>query len=132
MEQGHNKGREPGKTSDYLLPSYWNDRFRDEKGYEWFKGYEEFKHLLLPHLCPGDKILILGCGNSSLTLDLWRDGFKDITSIDLSEVKFSSWSKLLCYNSRIHQIRLMGRICLIKLKRNRPTVCYITLVLGSL
>ena len=27
---------------------------------------------------------MLGCGNSSLPLDLWKEGYRDITSIDLS------------------------------------------------
>ncbi len=55
-----------------------------EDEYEWFKGFAEFRHLLLPHLKPCDRILILGCGNSLLPLDLWREGFREITSVDLS------------------------------------------------
>ncbi len=55
-----------------------------EDEYEWFKAFAEFRHLLLPHLKPGDKILILGCGNSLLPMDLWREGFREITSVDLS------------------------------------------------
>ena len=55
-----------------------------EDEYEWFKAFAEFRHLLLPHLRPGNKILILGCGNSLLPMDLWREGFRDITSVDLS------------------------------------------------
>ena len=58
--------------------------FLQEDEYEWFKAFAEFRHLLLPHLKPGDKILILGCGNSLLPMDLWREGFRDITSVDLS------------------------------------------------
>ncbi len=85
MMEGKSEGREPDRTEDYLLPSYWNARFRDEEKYDWFKGYSSFKHLLQPHLKTTDRILILGCGNSSLTADLWKDGFQDITSIDLSE-----------------------------------------------
>ena len=79
-------GREPAKTEDYLLPEYWNTRFQEEEEYDWFKGYSTFKHLLLPQLKKNDRVLVLGCGNSSLTADMWNDGFKDITSIDLSEV----------------------------------------------
>lgn len=55
-----------------------------EEEYEWFKGYREFAHLVTPHLQPSSKILILGCGNSSLTADLFSDGFQGITSVDLS------------------------------------------------
>ena len=55
-----------------------------EEEYEWFKGWSEFRHLLLPHLQPSDRILIVGCGNSLLPIDLWREGFRDVTSVDLS------------------------------------------------
>ena len=50
------------------------------------QGYGEFRHLLVPHLKPTDRILVLGCGNSALSMDLYRDGFKDVTSVDLSPV----------------------------------------------
>jgi 2-polyprenyl-3-methyl-5-hydroxy-6-metoxy-1,4-benzoquinol methylase len=41
---------------------------------------------VVPHLAgdPSPRILVLGCGNSSLPFDLRRDGFSRITSIDLS------------------------------------------------
>ena len=55
-----------------------------EEQYEWFKGYKEFSHLITPHLQPTSKILVLGCGNSSLTADLYSGGFHCLTSVDLS------------------------------------------------
>ena len=56
-----------------------------EDEYEWFKGFAEFRHLLLPHLLKTDSILIIGCGNSSMPMDLWREGYQDVTSLDLSQ-----------------------------------------------
>jgi len=50
------------------------------------QGYEQFRHLLLPHLRPSDRVLILGCGNSALAFDLCRDGIRDMTSLDISPV----------------------------------------------
>jgi ubiquinone/menaquinone biosynthesis C-methylase UbiE len=79
-------GNEPPKTAGYLEKAYWDQRFEKEEQYEWFKGFSVFRHLLLPHLRPSDRILVLGCGNSAMTMDLWREGFKNICSIDLSEV----------------------------------------------
>lgn len=86
MSQSKSRGKEPEKTAGYLLPSYWDERFQKEDQYDWFKDYSIFKHILQPHLKPADKILVLGCGNSTMTADLWRDGYKNIMSIDLSEV----------------------------------------------
>ena len=50
------------------------------------QGYGEFRHLVIPHLLPHHRILVLGCGNSSLSVELWGDGFKHVTSVDLSPV----------------------------------------------
>lgn len=109
-------GFEPRTTAEYLEPDYWEERFKvftnfhfdllsvsslmsascvvpqKEDHYDWFKTLSEFRHLLLPHLKQSDKILILGCGNSTMTFDLWNEGFRDITSIDLSEVRVPSMS----------------------------------------
>lgn len=41
---------------------------------------------------------MLGCGNSSLPVDLWKDGFKDITAVDISSIvvnKMRERTKLL-------------------------------------
>ena len=76
----------PGSNAQYLENDYWNTRFETEQQYDWFKDYSQFKHLLIPHIQPSNSILILGCGNSSLTQDLYKDGYKDLTSIDLSPV----------------------------------------------
>ena len=79
-------GNEPQTTAEYLEKSYWDQRFQNEEQYDWFKDLGRFRHLLLPHLKSSDRILVLGCGNSAMTMDLWKEGFKDICSIDLSEV----------------------------------------------
>ena len=76
----------PEHHADYAHNSYWNTRFSHEQQYDWLKGYSHFRHLCAPHMQPSDKILILGCGNSSLTQDLYKDGFRHLTSIDLSDV----------------------------------------------
>lgn len=84
--QARARGKEPEKNAEYLKPHYWDQRFEQEEQYDWFKGFQDFRSLLLPHLKPTDRILVLGCGNSTMTADLWREGFHNITSIDLSEV----------------------------------------------
>jgi hypothetical protein len=83
------QGNEPLTTAEYLNPCYWDERFEKEEQYDWFKDLSQFRHLLLPNLRPSDRILVLGCGNSAMTMDLWREGFKNICSIDLSEVCLS-------------------------------------------
>lgn len=77
---------EPEKNVEYLKKEYWDRRFDVEEQYDWFKKFEDFSHLVKPHIKEDDSILVLGCGNSSLTFELYKLGFRDITSIDLSEV----------------------------------------------
>ena len=76
----------PASNSEYLSPGYWDARYEREKEYEWFKSYAEFRHLISPYLRPKDRILILGCGNSSMSADLYREGFCCQTNIDISPV----------------------------------------------
>ena len=73
-----------GKVCDLAYGKFMCNPILQEDEYEWFKGFADFRLLLLPHLKLGDKILIVGCGNSLLPMDLWREGFRDITSVDLS------------------------------------------------
>ena len=46
----------------------------------------ELREPLQSHLAPGDRVLILGCGNSTLAEDLYCDslGVSDIVSVDIS------------------------------------------------
>ena len=90
---------EPAQTSGYLDKRYWDERFQEEEDYDWFKKFEEFSHLLLPSLQQSDKILMIGCGNSSLTFDLCKLGYQNITSIDLSEVSFCLLACASCSSS---------------------------------
>lgn len=76
----------PEANVQYLQTEYWNNRFQNEQQYDWFKDFNEFKHLCVQHLRPDDSILILGCGNSTLTQDLYNNGFINLTSTDLSDV----------------------------------------------
>jgi len=73
----------------YKDADYWNERFAEEDSYEWLATYEDIKPIMkeaLNKVGPEAKILQIGCGNSQLALDLYDDGFQDITNIDISEV----------------------------------------------
>ena len=76
----------PESNLQYLHGDYWNKRFENEQQYDWFKDFGEFKHLCIRHLQSDHSILILGCGNSTLTQDLYDSGYQNLTSVDLSDV----------------------------------------------
>ncbi|XP_019628085.1 PREDICTED: endothelin-converting enzyme 2-like [Branchiostoma belcheri] len=74
----------PQDVREYAKKEYWDRRYEEEDSFEWFKGYESFRHLVLESIKKTDKILMLGCGNSPLSADMYRDGFHHITNMDYS------------------------------------------------
>ncbi|PHU10571.1 hypothetical protein BC332_22431 [Capsicum chinense] len=76
----------PSTVLAYLDRNYWDKRFAHEEHYEWFKDYSHFRHFLLQHIQPQSSVLELGCGNSQLCEELYRDGITELTCIDLSPI----------------------------------------------
>ncbi|KAK9286443.1 hypothetical protein L1049_014840 [Liquidambar formosana] len=85
----------PSTALAYLDPHYWDERFSNEEHYEWFKDYSHFRHLIQPHLHSNSFVLELGCGNSQLSDELYKDGITEITCIDLSAVAVEKMQKRL-------------------------------------
>ncbi|XP_052014685.1 endothelin-converting enzyme 2 isoform X1 [Apodemus sylvaticus] len=79
----------PERNFQYRQVQYWDQRYKDaaDSGpYEWFGDFASFRALLEPELCPEDRILVLGCGNSALSYELFLGGFPNVTSVDYSPV----------------------------------------------
>lgn len=72
----------PSSNADYSRKDYWDQRYLIEDEYEWCKGFEDFRQLIEKYVNRSDRILILGCGNSRLGVDLYEAGYKDITNVD--------------------------------------------------
>jgi len=71
--------------SQYGKADYWNDRYsKDSDPFDWYQKYDALSTLFKKYLKPVDKILMVGCGNSRLSEDMHKDGFKNITNIDIS------------------------------------------------
>eukprot|EP00455_Lapot_gusevi_P022854 TRINITY_DN2379_c0_g1_i1.p1 TRINITY_DN2379_c0_g1~~TRINITY_DN2379_c0_g1_i1.p1 ORF type:complete len:226 (+),score=82.28 TRINITY_DN2379_c0_g1_i1:83-679(+) len=76
---------------------YWNTRYESsDSTYDWYLSYADLKEQMTAALAGGaDRVaslnraapvLVVGCGNSLLSEDLYNDSFTDILSIDYSEV----------------------------------------------
>ncbi|XP_045213380.2 EEF1A lysine methyltransferase 4-like [Mercenaria mercenaria] len=76
----------PANNADYREQDYWDTRYQTEEKYDWFSAYSSFRNLLKNDIKSEDKILMLGCGNSTLSEEMYKDGFKHITNIDFSPV----------------------------------------------
>lgn len=68
---------------------YWDERYKNEETFDWFGELSSFEHLLFQHLNPTDRILNLGCGNSSLSTSLYMKGYQHIDNIDFSSTVIS-------------------------------------------
>lgn len=68
----------------YGTVEYWNERYSTEESFDWFKDYSQIRELLVELIPNKDsRILMLGCGNSTLSGDMYNDGFTNITNIDV-------------------------------------------------
>ncbi|KAG8581747.1 hypothetical protein GDO81_007787 [Engystomops pustulosus] len=71
----------------YKELQYWDSRYEEEeRGHEWFGSYHDFAHLVRRELRPGTRGLVLGCGTSSLSAELHKEGVRPLVSIDYSPV----------------------------------------------
>ncbi|XP_064241204.1 EEF1A lysine methyltransferase 4-like, partial [Passer domesticus] len=79
-------GARPPRPPRYGRRRFWDTLYRREgaETREWLGGLSRFLPQLEPELRPGDRILVLGCGNSALSHDLHELGYTDVTSIDFS------------------------------------------------
>ena len=64
---------------------YWDDGYKTgEAPAEWFIPYSKFSKFVHKH-CPTDEpVLVIGCGTSSVSHDMFTEGYKDIRSMDYS------------------------------------------------
>ena len=88
---------------------YWDERFLEEEQgketqHEWFSTYSDFRHIVTKIAPPKTtkNILVLGCGNSTLSADLLSDYTNStITSHDYSSVVINSMRKKYEKESRL-------------------------------
>ena len=72
------------ENEKYSSVEYWNDRFSKEKEYDWIGDYEILKDVIRKNLKKHDRILMVGCGNSKLSEQMYQDGFTNILILNLA------------------------------------------------
>ncbi|XP_054157698.1 eEF1A lysine and N-terminal methyltransferase-like [Oppia nitens] len=77
----------PKSSRHFASEDYWNKFFKTRKdSFEWYAECHHLAGLFGRYVKPKDPILVIGCGNSSLSADMYDMGFTDNTSVDISEV----------------------------------------------
>jgi len=76
----------PKNNVTYSKKEYWEERFANETDFEWLVSYNDVSNQIKPYIKNlSSKILVVGCGNSSFSSDLYDDGYPNITNIDYSD-----------------------------------------------
>ncbi|NXX93492.1 MET13 protein, partial [Centropus bengalensis] len=77
----------PRGPAEFGSAHYW-DRFfrqRGQRPFEWYGAFAELCPVLHKYVRPRDKVLVVGCGNSELSEQMYDVGMcEDIVNIDLS------------------------------------------------
>ena len=86
----------PHTSSLYGSKAYWDERFeegctvgasseRGEVNNEWYAGYDELEPIIERFTRRNHRVLILGCGTSTLGEELAVRGFSRVEAVDYSE-----------------------------------------------
>eukprot|EP00922_Rhytidocystis_sp_ex-Travisia-forbesii_P007128 GHVS01010404.1.p1 GENE.GHVS01010404.1~~GHVS01010404.1.p1 ORF type:complete len:227 (+),score=25.96 GHVS01010404.1:205-885(+) len=72
----------------YGKSDYWDERYtKDPEPFEWYQRYSALKDVFTGTGIQHDQpMLMVGCGNSMLSEDMYNEGFKNMTNIDISGV----------------------------------------------
>lgn len=78
----------PKTSSEFASEDYWNEFFqkRGKTPFEWYGEFWQLAGTICNYIKKTDKLLIIGCGNSSLSADLYDNGYTSSVSIDISDV----------------------------------------------
>ncbi|KAF1434150.1 Methyltransferase-like protein 13, partial [Spheniscus magellanicus] len=78
----------PRSPGEFGSARYW-DRFfrqRGQRPFEWYGAFPELCPVLQKYVRPRDKVLVVGCGNSELSEQMYDVGMcEDIVNIDISD-----------------------------------------------
>ncbi|XP_049444114.1 eEF1A lysine and N-terminal methyltransferase [Epinephelus fuscoguttatus] len=77
----------PRTAEEFSSAEYWERFFkkRGEKAFEWYGDYNKLCGVLHKYIKVQDKVLVVGCGNSELSEQMYDVGYKHLTNIDISE-----------------------------------------------
>eukprot|EP00062_Callorhinchus_milii_P010839 gi/632956140/ref/XP_007893811.1/ PREDICTED: methyltransferase-like protein 13 [Callorhinchus milii] len=78
----------PKSSKEFSSAEYWEAFFkkRGTSAFEWYGTYVDHCAVLHKYIKPTDKVLVVGCGNSELSEQMYDVGYQEMVNIDISEV----------------------------------------------
>ena len=78
----------------YSKKSFWNERFQNsDTNFDWYADWEQLEKYFKPILTEESKVLMVGCGNSKMSSQMYNSNYKNITNIDISDVVIDKMKK---------------------------------------
>lgn len=91
IDAGRFKEVDPSAKLGYADPRYWVARYQaDSEPFDWYLRWEQLREILAPSLSPEAEILVVGCGTSLLSEQLYQEGFMNVTNVDRCEPAVSA------------------------------------------
>lgn len=82
------------ETVGYSKKSFWNERFeKSDSNFDWYADWEQLEKYFKVFLTQDSTILMVGCGNSKMSSQMYKSNFKNITNIDISDVVIGKMQK---------------------------------------
>lgn len=77
----------PRSQAEFQQKDYWEKFFSKRSApFEWYGEYLDLCDTIHKYTKPSSRILVVGCGNSKLSEDMYDTGFHRIDNIDISDV----------------------------------------------
>lgn len=78
----------PSMAADYGNTAFWDGRYMTlgATTMEWYHPWINLATSLRHYIDKNDKILVVGCGNSEMSADMYAEGYRNITNLDVSRV----------------------------------------------
>eukprot|EP00520_Triparma_pacifica_P015716 CAMPEP_0118668148 /NCGR_PEP_ID=MMETSP0785-20121206/20188_1 /TAXON_ID=91992 /ORGANISM="Bolidomonas pacifica, Strain CCMP 1866" /LENGTH=344 /DNA_ID=CAMNT_0006562695 /DNA_START=74 /DNA_END=1105 /DNA_ORIENTATION=+ len=77
----------PPVTCNFGKADYWDGRyFKNTETFEWYHDFEQLQSIINRYCARDGRVLMLGCGNSRLSEDMYYDGYEEIDNVDISRV----------------------------------------------
>lgn len=82
------------KNSHYGKQTFWEKRYaeyicpyaRNLSEFDWYQDWENLRDIISQFVKPKGKILNVGAGNSVLSEEMYKEGYKNIVNVDFSEI----------------------------------------------